>query len=448
MILFYHLLVTLGFCLVLPFLPIVYLASEKRRANLLPRLGIRTGFSRPDAGRKRIWVHALSVGEVRSALPLVSGLRQRYPDHELVFTASTRTGYDTARDLYAGRPSPLVDQTGYFPFDLPWAVARVIGLVRPDLVCLVETDLWPGFLSAASRRKIPVILANARLSRRSFNGYRRLGPGCGLFFSGLNQVMAQTPLDADRFEKLGVPKYRISIPGNIKFDQPRIRMDADGEAAMRKTLGLLPGHRVLVAGSTHDGEEEMILAAFNRVRQQIPELRLVLAPRDPARSGRVEKLAVGCQCDPVRMSRLGERPDTRSTTRQEVRPEPRPQTGDVVIIDRLGVLARAYAVGDVAFIGGSLVPLGGHNPLEPAMFAKPVLFGPHMTDCFLVAEMMTRENAAFEVDTADALAGRLERLLADPDLARDMGHRALDVFNRNAGAVARTLDRLAERNDI
>jgi 3-deoxy-D-manno-octulosonic-acid transferase len=424
----YHILITAVFVLALPLLPFLWLVSEKRRANLLQRLGWCIGIKQQIGPRKPVWIHALSVGEVKSAFPLVMAVNAYFPDTPIVFTASTRTGYDTARTLFCRTVSPLVSQLAYFPFDLPWAVARVRRRIDPAWVCLVETDLWPGFLHAMARKKIPVVLANARLSRRAFDGYRRLGPATSLFLSGLTHVLAQTRRDLERFKSLGVSESRLTLTGNIKFDQPVKPLDDAERTALEKWFYLTDTHRLWIAGSTHPDEEFQLWEIFQQVRQRIPGLKLLLAPRDPARCVQVAR----------EISKKGGTPVLLSATRNL------PEDAEVMLLDCLGVLADAYAVCDVAFIGGSLVPCGGHNPLEPAMFGKPVLFGPHMEDFAEVADLLAARKGAVQVANAESLACHLTDLLTRPDRAAEMGHNAFSVLQENAGAVGRTLAVLSQ----
>jgi 3-deoxy-D-manno-octulosonic-acid transferase len=419
----YYILITAGFILVLPVLPFLWLFSGKRRANLVQRLGWCTGIKQRTGPRKPVWIHALSVGEVQSALPLVTAVHAHFPQTPIVFTASTRTGYDTARALFYRADPPLVSQLAYFPFDLPWAVARVRRRIDPAWVCLVETDLWPGFLHAMERKNIPVVLVNARLSRRAFDGYRRLGPATAPFFSGLTHVLVQTRRDLERFNALGVPESRLAVAGNIKFDQPLKTLNNTERSALEKWFHITESHRLWIAGSTHPGEESLLWEVFQQVRKRVPGLKLLLAPRDPARCSRVAE----------EISKKGGSPVLLSTTRKQ------PEDADVMLLDCLGLLAKVYAVCDVAFIGGSLVPCGGHNPLEPAMFEKPVLFGPHMEDFTEVADLLTARKGAVQVADAGSLARHLTDLLTRPDRAAEMGHNAFAVFQENAGAVARTL---------
>ncbi len=424
----YHILITAVFILALPLLPFLWLVSGKRRANLVQRLGWCTGIKKQSGPLKPVWIHALSVGEVKSALPLVMAVHAHLPGTPIVFTASTRTGYDTARTLFCRTEAPLLSQLAYFPFDLPWAVVRVRNRIDPAWVCLVETDLWPGFLHAMARKEIPVVLANARLSRRAFEGYRRLGPATSLFFSGLTHVLAQTRRDLERFKSLGVPESRITVAGNIKFDQP-VKTLADAErTALEKWFHLTGTHRLWIAGSTHPDEELLLWEVFQQVRHRVPGLKLLLAPRDPARCVQVAR----------EISRRGGMPVLLSATRN------RPEDAEVMLLDCLGVLADAYAVSDAAFIGGSLVPCGGHNPLEPAMFGKPVLFGPHMEDFAEVADLLTARKGAVQVESAESLTSHLTDLLTQPGRTAKIGHNALAVFQENTGAVSRTLAVLSQ----
>lgn len=428
MIWIYHMCTSLVFALALPFLPLVWIFSEKRRANLVQRLGFRTGLgarlnpSSLEPG-PRIWVHALSVGEVNSALPFVKQLRAKRPAARIIFTTSTRTGFQTAKNLMQGK-KPLADELGYFPFDLWFAVRRVTAQIHPDLVCLVETDLWPGFLSMMKAKKIPVVLVNARLSPRSLKGYLKLGPLSRLFFSGLSHVMAQTDTDAARFRQVGLDDDRISIVGNIKFDQSRPVLESVGLEGIRRGLGIREGQPVWVAGSTHEGEETQIMETFAALKARQPDLKLVMAPRDPDRSA---GLAKGKLPQGMTAALFSDPADAKIGA-------------DILMIDRLGELLNAYAVADLAFVGGSLVSQGGHNPLEPAMFEKPVLFGLHMTDFHEVAELLTAAGGAWQVAGVTELTARAGDLLADPVRCRAMGRAAGKVFETHAGAVERTIE--------
>ena len=427
MILIYHILLTLVFFLALPVLPLVYLLSEKRRANLLQRLGICTGFGEKRSGTFRIWVHALSVGEVRSALPFVHALKKKRPGAQIVFTVSTKTGFETARQLF-GTDNGVPVTLGYFPFDFWVSVLRVCQVVEPDLVCLIETDCWPGFLHHMKRKKIPVVLINARLSTRSLNGYLRLKGFSALFFSNLSHIMAQTPLDAQRFKQIGVGESKLSIMGNIKFDQPLIHLDESAVLNLKARFGIRDQDLVFIAGSTHEGEETILLEAFALVKKNFPNLKLILAPRDPNRSEKLMGQIASSLHPVVLLSQL---------TNDSGHP-------DIILIDSMGLLATAYAICDIAFIGGSLIPLGGHNPLEPALFAKPILLGPHMTDFLEVSDLLVAAKGALQLESAFQIHNYLEEVLGNYGLAKQMGAASFQVFSENTGAVARTLKKMED----
>ncbi len=427
MILIYHILTTLIFFLVFPFFPIVYLVSKKRRANLLQRLGVCTGFKKKRAGAFRIWVHALSVGEVRSALPFVQSLKKRKPRAEIIFTASTKTGFDTAQQLFRGDKDVLVSQIGYFSFDVWILVLRIYHLIEPDIICLIETDIWPGFLHQMKQQKIPVVLINARLSKRSLTGYLRMGRFSSLFFSPLSHIMAQTSLDAQRFKRVGALETSLSVMGNIKFDQAPMDLDKQALLKLKVRFGIQDQDQIWIAGSTHEGEEKILLEVFTSVKKNIPNLKLILAPRDPKRS---EKFMgqIPSPLHPVLFSQL------------------KPGTGnhDLILVDTMGLLAKTYAICDLAFIGGSLLPFGGHNPLEPAMFGKPILFGPHMTDFMEIADLLKDEKGALVVETKSQIQAKLEGILEDPVLEKQMGAASYRVFSGNTGAVDRTLKKMED----
>ncbi|RLB94354.1 MAG: 3-deoxy-D-manno-octulosonic acid transferase [Deltaproteobacteria bacterium] len=428
MILIYHILTTLIFFLVLPFLPLVYLLSEKRRANLLQRFGGCTGFKKKQAGAFRVWVHGLSVGEVRSALPFVLSLKKRKPKAEIIFTASTKTGFDTARQLFEGDKDALVSQIGYFPFDIWVSVLRICHLIEPDVVCLVETDIWPGFLHQMKQQKIPVVLVNARLSKRSLNGYLRMGRFYSLFFSSLSHIMAQTSLDAKRFKRVGVLETCLSTMGNIKFDQAPLSLEKSEISQLKTRFGIQAQDQIWIAGSTHEGEEKILLDAFSAVKKSIPNLKLILAPRDPKRSERIMGQISSPPHHPVLFSQL----------------TPGKEDHDLIVLDKIGELSRTYAVCDLAFIGGSLLPFGGHNPLEPAMFGKPILFGSHMTDFIEIADLLMTEQGAHRVETISQIHSKLQGILQDPVLAKQMGDASYRVFSGNTGAVDRTLTKMED----
>ncbi len=427
MLILYNILLHTILLIMLPVLPAIWLFSKKRRQNLLQRLGFNHGFTRKEEGTRRMWIHALSVGEVKSALPLVTALRQKYPDWSIVFTSTTVTGQKMARELYRSRP-PLADQTGYFPFDFPFAVKAITRGIGPDRVILVETDLWPNFIHFLKKSSIPVILVNARLSRRSFKGYRMLRHLFLPVLANLSRIFVQTDQDRERYAALGLPGKKISVAGNIKFDQPASPGRTVPATDAGHRLKLSDHDLMWIAGSTHEGEEQIIGRVFARLKKRHPALKLILAPRDPGRCPAVLSLLNQQELSP----------------RLFTRPGHDPESADIILVDVMGVLAGLYAICDIAFIGGSLVPGGGHNPLEAAACGIPVLFGPGMDDFSLIAQQMAQNKAAFMVADHNELYRQTNRLLADSALRHDMGTNALEFFNSRRGAVANILEQLEE----
>ncbi len=427
MILLYNVLLHLGLLLGLPLIIPLFLTSEKRR-DTAPR---RLGAVRPPSGAggrlspNPIWVHALSVGEVISAAPLVQRLKDRYRTHPLVFSTSTKTGFEIAAERFGA----TADEVFFFPYDLPVSVRRIAGSIDPALVVIVETDIWPNFLWEMKQRGAPVILVNARLSPKSFTGYRRVAFFMKPILSLFATICVQSELDRRRFLGLGAPEKRIRLTGNLKFDQPAEPMGAPEIQSMRRALGVGPGQRILLAGSTHDGEESIILEAFSRLRNDCGDLLLVAAPRDPARSESVARMCADAGFTVRAWSEL-----SRSGARSEPNGTP-----DVILIDVIGILKRLYALADIALVGGSLGRVGGHNPLEPAAYSKPILFGPDMSNFSDISRMLLQSGGAVRVDGADAIHETAARILDDPAIAADMGKNAFTVFNDNQGAVEKSL---------
>jgi 3-deoxy-D-manno-octulosonic-acid transferase len=406
-------------------LPLIF-CSEKRRHNIRLRLWLHSAL-RPKGLPSRaepdpIWVHALSVGEVLSAAPLLQGLKERFPFRPVFLSVSTLTGFSIARERFQS----LSTWIGYFPLDFPFTVRRAISTVNPALVLMVETDVWPNFMQEMKRRGRPVLFINARLSERSCRGYRRFSFFFRPLFSIFTGICVQSRLDAQRFASLGVPVENIHRMGNLKFDQPAMRYSTRQEGDLRQRLGLEPNQPVWVAGSTHDGEEQMLLEALRQLKQGQPELVMILAPRDPKRAASVCRIALAYGLSAATLSHCGEQPENGGP--------------DVIVVDVMGRLRSLYALADVAFVGGSLVRQGGHNPLEPAAWGKPVLFGPDMRDFLSISHELISAGGAVRVHDADTLHRAVYRLLGQEREAEIMGRQALSVFRAHGGAVERILE--------
>ncbi len=422
--LLYNILLTWGLIFTLPVALPLALTSAKRRATICQRLGMTPfGFNRNSEmpGPTRcVWVHALSVGEVLSAIPLVKRWRRGFEAEVLVFSTSTLTGYKVAqREL-----GHVVDALFYYPYDLIFSVKRIVRQVTPDLVILVETDIWPNFLFEMQRRNVPVILVNAKLSERSWRGYRRLGGLLRPLFGSLALVCTQTAKDAERFGHLGVRPEQLHVTGNIKFDQ--VPPPAESIDDLRERLNLRQDQDTIVAGSTHPGEEPLIGRAWGDLRKNRPGVKLIVVPRDPARAPEVRRF----------FSRSGH---VAILLSEAVQPD-RGLFFDVLIVDTIGILNRLYALADVAIVGGSLVKSGGHNPLEPAAWSKPIVFGPDMSDFSQVARMLLSNDGAIQVEDQMSLTEALTTLFKDRQHAAVLGAKAYQVFKRNQGTVAKTIN--------
>jgi 3-deoxy-D-manno-octulosonic-acid transferase len=375
----------------------------------------RLGDLAPHATGPVIWVHAVSVGEAQAAQPLVRRLLAEYPDHQVLVTTTTPTGADRVRRLFDGE---VVHR--YFPYDLPAIVRRYLDAVQPRLLVVMETEIWPNLLRACAERRIPVMLANARMSARSARGYRWLGRLTAESLRRISTIAAQAAEDAARFTELGAPADRLLVTGSLKFD---IRLPAsvrEQAEVLRLAWGM--DRPVWVAASTHDGEEKQLLDAHARVLETFPGALLVLVPRHPERFESVAELVRGQGFRIRRRSRQTASPDCQ-----------------VFLGDTMGELPVFYAAADVAFVGGSLVETGGHNLLEPAALGVPVIFGPNMFNFAAIAELFLREGAARRADDAPAVAANIRELFADPGLRVRIGAAGQRVVEGNRGALDRTM---------
>jgi 3-deoxy-D-manno-octulosonic-acid transferase len=369
----------------------------------------------------------VSLGEVVAVAPLVRDLRGRYPEARLIVSTVTETGREAVAQRLEG-----VAEHRYAPLDFPWVVNQVIDRLKPTLYVFVETELWPNLLRSLRRRDIPSILVNGRLSTRSFER-QRLPVIRGFYRTMLNMIsccLMQSERDAERMIELGAEPGRVRCTGNIKFDQPVPQPRVDGGGLSKALLGLTGEEELWVAGSTHPGEEEAIVSAYQSIHGEFPRLLLVLAPRHIERAGQVEQM--------VRNKGLAVSRRSAGEARQMSGTGPR-----VVILDTRGELALLYREALVAFVGGTLAPIGGHNLLEPAVWGKPVFFGPHTDHCAEVAALLSKARGGRMVRDEQDLAQALRELLRDPEGLRRMGQAAQQVVADNQGALQRTADIIA-----
>jgi 3-deoxy-D-manno-octulosonic-acid transferase len=360
------------------------------------------------AGRPTAWLHAVSVGEALAAAPLVEGLKRLHPELPMVMTTVTNTGAQIVRERFAG----LVTHR-FFPLDLPWAVRRFSASIHPAFLICMETELWPNTLRTLAARGVPVMIANGRISDRSYHRYR-------LVRRFLASVLADVR---------GAHPERVVVTGNMKADAA-VADPAGVVDLWRRLLAISPGQRVWIAGSTHAGEEELVLEAHRAALTESPELVLVIAPRHPERTGEVLALLARKGWASIRRSEL-----PVAVTSIEASGVP-----PVIVLDTVGELAALYAIADVVFVGGSLVPVGGHNLLEAAQRRKPVLVGPHVGNFRESTTLLESVGAALVVRDAAELSRELRRLLADPDLRAKLGDAGYEAIVSRQGAVRETLE--------
>lgn len=413
----YELLLLLGFLLYLP------KALWRRR---LPHAGwaMRLGRYPQDVlaqlgGRQTLWVHAVSVGEVQAAAPLLRALRERYPQEVLVLSTVTKGGFAVASNVPGVIPV-------YFPLDLHGAVGRALDTLRPKALLLVESELWPQALRLAKARGLPIAVVNGRISDRAFPRYHAFRRWLQGTLARVDLFLMQSQTDADRVLALGAPPHKVQVAGSLKWDASLgARPSPESIRQTQAALGLAADAVVLVAGSTHRGEESTVLEAFKAVRARWPGSRLILAPRHVERLDEVEVLVRQAGLQGVRLAA-----------------GPGMLPWDVGLVDTFGQLPRYYALATLVFIGGSLIPHGGQNPLEAASLGKPVMFGPHMYNFASIAHQLLAHRAACQVEHAAALAALCLELLDHPEEAQAMGQRAQALTEQFQGATQRTLKAL------
>jgi len=434
----YSLLTAAGMLLLLPYFLVRGLRQGKYLHSISERLGnLPAAASAPDASAPgAIWVHAVSVGEALAALPLTRRLKQEFPERRLVVSTTTATGQRLARERM-----DFADAVFYFPMDWGFAVRRALGTVRPALIVVLETEIWPNFLREARRAGVPVVFVNGRLSERSFRRYQRALRWFGFLLRGfLARVLAdarlylmQTEADAQRLRLLGAPGARVVVAGNMKYD-----FVPSAATPIVHWLGNeLRRHErrpVIVAGSVTEGEESLVLIAFGIPQGQWRRALLVLAPRKPERFDAAARLAEESQRKVLRRSQI---------VLDGAAPTALPEDASVLLLDSVGELVGLYRLADAVFVGGSLVPAGGHNILEPAAFGKPPLFGPSMENFREMAAKFLESSAAVQVDSPEALGVAWIELIQDAECRERMGAAARALVESNRGATERSVEAIS-----
>lgn len=406
---------TLVLYLLVPFVLLRLYFRSWKTPEYLDRWIERFGFvpSLAIPGRDVIWIHTVSVGEVQASRPLVEYLQKYFPDYQILITTTTPTGMATVVQVYADTVSHR-----YFPYDLPYSVSHFLDIIRPKALFVLETEIWPNLYRTCNRQSIPVVLINARLSEKSIKGYQLLS---GLTRTTLEQVTliaTQSREYADRFISMGAPPERVVITGNIKFDiniPPSIR--EQGEVVRRNFSVNRP---VWIAASTHEGEDEIILDAFTIIQERLSDCLLILVPRHPERFS-----AAG---------QIGIKKGFRTAFYKDDSMKYNPAT-QVYILNVLGQLPVYYAAADVAFVGGSLVPAGGHNMLEPASLGLPIITGQHLSNFNEISTLLLNADALFIVKDARELADKVLEFLGDANLRYATGQRAKAVVFENQGSI-------------
>ncbi len=409
--------------LAFPYVLLHLLVRGLRNRDYWKRWGERLGFVQrlPKASR-RIWIHAVSVGETRAAALLIPTLQDRYPDQPLLVTTMTPTGSAQVHSLFDSR----VDHC-YVPYDFPSAVRRFLDRTEPTMAIVMETELWPNLFHACHQRGIPILVSNVRMSEKSTRGYLRFPRLAAATLAQVSRFAVQGDADAERLRRLGARDEQIVVSGSIKFELAVPASLLESAEVLRREWG--SSRAVWIAASTHEGEDEPVLSAFEQLKELHPDLLLVLVPRHPERAANIARLA----------RRRGLSYVLRSQHEGEIDP-----STDVLIGDTLGELLRFYAAADVAFVGGSLVPTGGHNLLEPAALGKPVVVGPHTFNFLDITRLAVRRGAATRIRGSDSLAPAVAELLDDPDLRYRMGEAGRHMVEESRGALAKNLELIDE----
>lgn len=407
----YNLFLVVATIALLPVILFKLLTVPKYRGGLTQKLGrLRKSVMRVLNGTRPIWVHAVSVGEVMAAHPLIRELKKKYPGRKLILSTVTVTGHYTAK-----RRVPEADAVFYFPFDYPWIVRRVIRGLNPLIVLVAETELWPNFFRELNRAGIPSAVINGRISPKSHRNYLKFSAFFRQVFGQVTLFCMQSEEDAARIKDIGAPPEKVLITGNLKFDQKI-------PTSQLVPVALAQGAKVITAGSTHRGEESALLEIFARLRERFPTLVLIIAPRHPERFDEVEGLINGAGFECQRRTRM------------------RGAVKDVLLLDTIGELRAFYALCDIAFVGGSLVKVGGHNLLEPAAMKKPVVFSRFMFNFKEISQALLAAGGGIMVRDKADLSLKLEELLSDPERAKRMGERAYGVIAANSGSAKKTLE--------
>ena len=424
----YSLLLGLGFLVLLPRFLVDAFRHGKYVAGFAERLGSLTPLA--SQGRFVVWVHCVSVGEVQAARPLVQAIEEEFPSHLIAISTITRTGQNVAREVFKQHAAKVF----YFPFDWRWVVRRTLRAIKPNVVIVLETELWPGFLRECHSQKIPVALVNGRLSEQSFSRYRLIKPFMRRVLSCLELAIMQTEADAQRVRSLGMKPEKTLVLGSMKFDAGTARLPDSLNSELRERFKLSDGAPLILAASTHDPEEVILLNSFRQIiSRSMMNPRLMIAPRHPERFEEVADLLNASGLPWVRRS---------------APPAERDSQAVVILLDTIGELQSVYSLASIVFVGGSIAQTGGHNILEPAAAGVPVIVGPHTYNFQSIVESFVKANAVVQLErmsdsaTIVELADVILELLGDEKRCRELATSAQKLMGENRGATRRTLESL------
>lgn len=414
---FYSLLLVAALFIVSPILLFV----PKTRAGLKQKFGLIDDSLKHTLTEYKgaIWIHAVSVGEFNGVFPLIKALKEKYPAKPLIVSTTTEAG-----QLLAKQRTKDIAQTIYFPFDLPWVVNKLLSIIEPSLVIIFETELWPNFIDLSASKNIPVAILNARMSPRSFKRYKLAKSFFGPLLRKLAFIGTQTTQEIDHYQQVAGKNLPIQVLGNLKYDWPALEQSAIG--SLKEQLGIEPNDIVLVAGSTHNEEEKIILDTYKDFldnKQTNQHLKVIIAPRHPERFDTVAKIIEDAGFKAKRYSGNEKLMDK----------------SDIYLLDTIGQLANFYSIASLAFVGGTIAKVGGHNLLEPYLYAVPVTCGPHLFKTKEAANILNKENALFIASDAQSVKEKLLDLIENPDLRQKMGKSGQSWLNNNRGAVSRSL---------
>lgn len=375
-------------------------------------------------GRRAIWIHAASVGEIVATSPLVKEVKKEFPEAVVVVSVVTATGHAMAHRI-------ILEAEGiiFFPLDLPYLTRKILHIIKPITILLVETEIWPNFLRIAQSEDIPVMMVNGRISDRSMKRYKYISAFTKEMLRSIERFCMQSKFDAAHIEVLGAHTPDITVTGNMKYDQTYATVSNEEKQSLLEEFGFGNNHPIIIAGSTHKGEEETIFETFKQVLQEYPQARLLIAPREIYRGHDVQNLAKRYELNAICRSDMT---------------EPVHEGIPVVVLDTIGELGRLYSLGDIIFVGGSLVKTGGHNILEPAAHGKPILVGPYMFNFKEIFALLHSRHACEQVKNGKELTDMVLRLCKDKDLSTEMGQNCLDIIRENRGATQRNTQELRQ----